>query len=74
MVETTRIICGGQSDHEHNDDWVYIETFEGSMYRGPEDGVRKEISDKGEREQTWSVCCSVCGSSAFGRDVYYGLE
>jgi len=74
MSEITAIICGGEPDHEHNDDWIFVETFEGGFYKGPSDGVYNEIKEKGEREQMASVCCSVCGSSAFGRDVYYGLE
>lgn len=74
MSETTAIICGGEPNHEHNNDWTYVETFEGGHYKGPTDEVYKAIKEKGEREQMGSVCCSICGSSAFGRDVYYGLE
>lgn len=67
-------ICGVKPNHEHNDDWVFVETFGGGIYKGPAEAVYPAIKAKGERAQTESVCCSICGSSAFGRDVYYGME
>lgn len=70
----TGFICGGKPDHEHNDDWTRVETFEGGFYTGPTDEVYAAVKAKGERIQMDSVACSICGSSAYGRDVYYGME
>lgn len=66
---TTAIICGGKPNHEHNNDWVSIETFDGEFFTGP-----KEELQNVKRRRMESVACSICGSSAFARDVYYGLE
>lgn len=70
----TVFICGGKPDHEHDNDWTWVQTFEGGIYKGPYDEVCKEVLLRGERIQTDSVCCSICGSSAYGRDVNYGFE
>ena len=74
MSETARFICGGSDpEHVHNDDWVSIETFDHEYLKGPRDEVEAFVKEKKLRVQMESVCCS-CGSSAFGRDVYCGLE
>lgn len=70
MSEITAIICGGKPDHEHNDDHIAIELFDGRYFTGDPETLKEEA----KQAKMYSVCCSICGSSAFGRDVYYGLE
>lgn len=74
MSKVTSMICGTKRNHEHNNDWSSVETFEGGYYTGPTNKIYELVKQRGERIQMDSVACSICGSSAFGRDVYYGLE
>lgn len=68
--DSTTILCGVKHEHEHDDKHVSLEMFDGRVFLGPKEELQEEI----RHAKMWSRACSVCGSSAFNRDVYYGLE
>lgn len=69
----TAFICGGKGDHEHNDDGEVLFWDTGEVTEDTPEN-RKEMAAKGSRNTGGSVCCSICGSSAFDRHAMTGFD